>query len=548
MVVRIFGAALLLTASAVAQVTSFPKRSYFRETFYRQVTKVELQSPARLGDFVASGKLELSLRQYLELVMANNTDIQISKLTVETPRNQILRASSVFDPVATASFSNTRTKTPSSDALAGAATLSTLNQPAKFTYAQTLSTGASYTATFNGTKSSTNSGFQNFNPTLSSSLGINFTQPLLKNRGGEINRIGITIARSRLRLTEYQLRDTVMTAVSDAETAYWSLVQARENLRVRQNALDLARESLKRSRRELELGALSPLDIFDPEQREATAEIGVSQAEYSLRQAEDAVRKQIGADLDPKIRTLPISLTESVMPAANLPIDPEAVVKKALQLRPDLKVVDQSLDLDELSIRQARNSLLPDLSLTGAYTAQGRGGNFFQRDNVFDSTGTSSTVISTIPGGFGDALNQMFNFGYPIYSFGLTLRLPIRNRSASADLADAVVSKRRDTLQRRSVEQQIRLDVLNAVNQVESSRKAVELAVKAREFAQKYLDAEKKKYDLGTSQMYFVLQAQSALVDADAAVVQNQVNYRRNLLFLNRRTGDLLEERGIALQ
>ena len=100
----------------------------------------------------------------------------------------------------------------------------------------------------------------------------------------------------------------------------------------------------------------------------------------------------------------------------------------------------------------------------------------------------------------------------------------------------------------RSVEQQVRLDVLNAVNQVESSKKAVELAIKAREYAQKYLDAEKKKYELGTSEIFFVLQAQAALVNADATVVQNSVNYRRNLLNLLRRTGDLLEERGIAVQ
>ena len=546
MVARLIGTGLLLTASVVAQVSSFPRPSYFRETFSKQITKVELQPPVRLSDFVASGKLELSLRQYLELVMANNTEIQIQKLAVETPRNQILRAHGAFDPIFTGSFNNRRTKTPSTDALQGANTVVQLNQPANFSYQQTLSTGTQYTATFTASKNSTNSGFQNFNPALNSNMGFSFTQPLLQNRGSYINRIAIMVAQSRLRKSEYDTRTQLLTLVSDAETVYWNLINSRENLKVRQNALDLAREALKRAQRELELGAMSPLDIFDPEQRAAAAEIDVSQAEFQLRQAEDALRRQIGADLDPDVRKLPVVLTETVDPGVTATIDPEMQVEKALAMRPDLKSALQSLDIDDLSIKQSKNELKPELALTGQYTSQGRGGIFYQRSNVFGETGTR--IVNVIPGGMGDALDQMFGFGFPVYSFGLTLRLPIRNRRAAADLADAVVTKRRNTLQVRSVEQQVRLDVLNAANQVESSKKAVELAIKAREYAQKYLDAEKKKYELGTREIFFVLQAQAALVNADATVVQNSVNYRRNLLNLLRRTGDLLEERGIAVQ
>ena len=209
-----------MTASVVAQVSSFPRLSYFRETFSKPVTKVELQPPVRLGDFAASGKLELSLRQYLELVMANNTEIQIQKLAVETPRNQILRAQGTFDPILTGSFTNRRTKTPSTDVLQGANTVVQLNQPADFSFQQTLPTGIQYTASFSASKSSTNSGFQNFNPALNSNMGLRFTQPLLRNRGSYINRISIMVAQSRLRKSEYDTRTQLMTLVSDAETVY----------------------------------------------------------------------------------------------------------------------------------------------------------------------------------------------------------------------------------------------------------------------------------------------------------------------------------------
>ncbi|HWQ53567.1 MAG TPA: TolC family protein [Bryobacteraceae bacterium] len=547
MIFKFSGTALLLTASVLAQVSSFPKPAYFRETFSKPVTKVELQPPARLADFVVGGKLELSLRSYLELVMANNTEIQIQRLAVETPRNQILRAQGVFDPVLTGSFTNERRKTPSNDALAGADTVVQLSQPARFGYAQTLSTGTQYTASFNASKSSSNSGFQNFNPALTSNLGLSFSQPLLRNRGRFVNRLNIMVAQSRLRKAEYDTRTQMLTLLTDAETAYWNLIQARENLRVRVGGAELAKKALERAQRELELGALSPLDIFNPEQQYATAKIEVSQAEFNLRQSEDALRRQMGADLDPDARKLPIVLTEDVMPGVTATIDAEKQVEKALAIRPDLKSALQSLDVDELSIRSATNAMKPELALTGNYISQGRGGNFYQRSNIFGENG-NSTIINMLPGGFGNALDQMFGFGYPVYSFGLTLRLPIRNRAASADYADAVISKRRNALAVRSVEQQVRLDVLNAVNQVESSKAAVELAVQAREYAQKYLDAEQKKYELGTSQLFFVLQAQDRLQQAEAAVVQNSVSYRRNLLNLLRRTGDLLEERGVAIK
>jgi outer membrane protein TolC len=529
--------------------SSFPKPSYFRETFSKPETRVELRAPVRLQDFVVNDQLELSLRSYLELVMANNTDIAIQRLTVETAKNAIQRAMAPWDPLATASFTNRRSRTPASDALAGAATLSQLNQPAQFGYQQTLQSGTQYNVGFTASKTATNSGFQNFNPAINSGLSIGFTQPLLRDRGMYVNRLPLMVARSRLRSTEYSLRDQVMRLLTDAETAYWNLLQARETLRVQEAALGLAKAALERTQRELELGATSPLEIYQPQQAFATAEIQVSQARFNLRQQEDALRRQIGADLDPDIRRLPVSLTEvPAPPSETAALDPEEKVETALRNRPDLRAALQNLDVDDLNIKINKNAMKPELSLIGNYTSQGRGGVFYQRENVFTDIGDRSTIVTTIPGGFNDALSQMFGFGFPVYSFGLQLRLPIRNRRAAADLADAVIQKRRDTLTLRSIEQQVRLDVLNAVSQVESSKASVKLAGIAQDFAQKRLDAEQKKYELGTSQIFFVLQAQQDLVNAQSTLVRESVNYRRNLLNLLRRTGELLEDRGVVVE
>jgi outer membrane protein len=481
---------------------------------------------------VVGGKLELSLRSYLELVMANNTDIAIQRLTVDVAQNAITRAFAAFDPLAAASFSSTEQRTPSGNELtagAGASALVALTQPANFTYSQTLPTGLNYQVGFFAQKLSTNSGYYYYNPNLNSTLGVNISQPLIKNRGTYVNRLPIMVATSSLRKTEYDLKANLLQLVSNAENAYWDAVLARENLRVAESARDLADQALKRAQRELELGALSPLDIYNPQQQYATSQIGVSQAQYALKQTEDALRRQMGADLDPQIRTLPIVLTETVGPEVDAPpIDAEKEVQKGLATRPDLKSAIQNLDIDDLGISQSKNELLPDLELTAGYYPGGG--------------------EAAIPGGFGTALSQMFGFGYPMYSFGLTLSLPIKNHRASADMADSLVTKKRDTLNVRTVRQQVRLDVLTAVSLVESSKDAMKLSVVAQDFSRKYMEAEQKKYELGNSTIFFVLQAQGALVAAESSVVQNSVSYRRNLMNLLLRTGDLLEARGIAVQ
>jgi len=161
---------------------AFPSANYFRTAFNKSTPTIELKPPIHLADYVADNKLELSLRSYLDAVMANNTDISIQKISVEVFRNAILRGYSVFDPLVVARFNATRTETPANDVLAGAASLNSLSQPLSVQWTQTLSSGAQYNVGFSSLKSSTNSSFQLFNPAISTNFNANFSQPLLRNR------------------------------------------------------------------------------------------------------------------------------------------------------------------------------------------------------------------------------------------------------------------------------------------------------------------------------------------------------------------------------
>src|SRR5215831_5393342 len=218
---RIFLTGILLTASAYAQLASFPKPNYFRETFGAVQTKVELKDPAKLKDFVVSGKLELNLKHFLELVMANNTDIQIQFLSLEIPKNNILAAYGVWDPNVRTSFQTTRSTSfvtsPSAalDASPVGSSLKSLSQPYSLSYSQTLSSGTQYSASFNGARSSSSAVTPNsYNVNLQQdALALTLTQPLLRNRGTYVNRIPVMQAQSNLKVSEFNLRSQLLNLV-----------------------------------------------------------------------------------------------------------------------------------------------------------------------------------------------------------------------------------------------------------------------------------------------------------------------------------------------
>jgi outer membrane protein TolC len=178
-----------------------------------------------LKDFVVGDKLELSLKNYLALVMSNNTDIQLQMLSLETPKNAIQRAFGIWDPRATAQFTTNRATTPPTSALDGAVELKTLNQPLTMSVTQLLPEGLNYTVSWGGTKTTSNSTFNNYNPALSSNLAIAFSQPLLQNRGAYVNRLNLMSARSRLKISEFGLKGQMLNLISNAESAYWDVLR-----------------------------------------------------------------------------------------------------------------------------------------------------------------------------------------------------------------------------------------------------------------------------------------------------------------------------------
>jgi outer membrane protein TolC len=532
---------MLLLAVRGAAGQTFPTPSYMRQLIYPSAIPGQVKGPAELQDHVVEGKLRLALADAIRLALLNNTDVRLNELPIENARLEVQRAYATFDPTSTSSFNAGRVTSPAYTQLQGAPTVSTLSQQAQFDYNQTFQTGTNYDLNFSSFKYATNSAFETLNPYIDSTGTMTLTQPLLRNRGLFPNRAPMVIARRNLNVSRAtftaQVNDSLLLTIQQ----YLTVLQARESLVVLKKSVEQAQASYDRDKRALELGAIPPFDIYRSESQVAARRVQVIQAEYSLKQAEDAFRRAIGADLDPYIRALDLDLTESLEPRGDLlSLDIQQAYQQALERRPELEALRQQIDNDETAIRLAHNHLLPDLSLSAFYTTNGISGNSY---NVAT---TPPTLIST--GGLVDTLSQMKGFDFPSYGFTVQLRLPIRNRAAQADLGEAMVSRRRDLYLQRQEGQQLWQEVKNAVHQVEQAELSIAAAKVSRDLAQKTLEAEQRKYELGASQIFFVLDAQTQLAQAELSLVQAQIGYQQAVAGVEHATGTLLENHKVKIE
>jgi len=526
--------------SVSLQSQTFPTPDYFRRVWSRQEISETIPGPEKLRDYVISGRLRLTLEDAIRLTLLNNTEVKLNQLQYEGIKYSVLRAYQPFDPLLFSTFNATRATTPTTSQLEGAPTLSNLSQTSFLSFTRLFETGTRGTVSFNGSRQSTNSIFSLFNPSLATGLNFSLAQPLLRNRGFFPNRAPIVIAQRDVKRSRADFEASVNDSIFRAVDQYWAVIQTRENLKVLQNSLGLAEAFYNRNKRELELGALPPLDIYRSESQVATRRVAVIQAEYNLKQLEDALRRTVGADLDPTVSPLDLDLVEPPEPGDDLlAIDSTDALARAMQKRPELESVRQQLANADTSIKLAHHALQPELNLQGFYSSSGRGGN------ELDPSVMPPIVIN--PGGLGDALRQLLRFDFPTYGFNVQLRLPVKDRAVQADLGTALVAKRRNLYQLRSLEQAITLEVRNAVHQLEQSKLTMSAARISRDLAQKSLEAEQRKYELGTQQLFFVLDAQNQLAQAELVLVQAQLGYQRAVAAVRTATGELLEQHRVQI-
>ena len=566
---RIAGVILLFSTSLFA---ANPLTDYVDWRYHPPHMQVrEIQG---LQERIRDGKLHLHLHDFLELVLKNSTGIQISRLDVYTAANSIISNKAPYDPLLQAGFSAQRSVSPvsffgfgtsgtstgstsatgtSSNAQPGQAsgigtsltgqiilpqTISSLSQNTYINYSQLLPSGQTITGNFTVYRSS---GDEYPYPALFGSLSIGVTQHLLQGRTNIQARYPLLVARSQLLITSEQTAASVADIVTQAARQYWNAVELRDNIRVQEQNVNLARKSYDRDKQALDLGALARLDIFQSETQVAERNRYLIAARYQYKIALDAMRQLIGADLTPALRETEIVLEDdpAELPPRESILPFEQALKKAMNVRPELLATQQSIANDNLNARIARDQLNPQLDLTLQGGATGP---------AYPALTASGTPVSGGLPGIGPTLDQVLAFKYPSYGFTLALNFPLRNSTAKAGLSNALVSRVKDEYTRRQTQQTIINDVRQAINNIELADASIEAAVRARDLARKNVAAEQQKYELGTITAFEVLDSQTRLASSESALLAAYVTYQQAYIDYQRATWSLLDGFGIVVE
>ena len=544
-----FRASLALWIGLTLVSTAFPQQAikqYWQHRFNGQ--EVQVRDVEGLTQRVSDGKLHLVLKDFIALVLQNAPDIQLTRLDVYTAVDQLTAAHAPFNPSLNLNFNAVRSVSPISYSISGSPsggqftlpeTVSSLSQTSSLTYNQVLPTGQTFVTSFSAYRSS-GDGFPF--ASIFGVLNFQLTQPLLQGRTNLENLTPIRIAKTEILITAKQSEAAITTAMAQYAAQYWDAVLSRENIRVDQQALDLARKSYDHDKQALDLGAISKLDIFQSETQVAERERDLVQAQYQYKVLLDGLRRLIGADLSPAMRNTEIVLDDdpSTLPDKTTILPFEDALKVALQARPEAAAAAAALTVDDLNARVSRDQLKPRLDL-GV-----QGGSSGPSENQL-SVGSTLGLPSTPLPGLGPTLQQVLAFSYPTYGFSVSAVFPFHNSSAQAGLADALVGRARDRYRQRQTQEQITLDVRQAIHSIELAQVTIQSGLRARDLARQNADAEQQKYQLGSITAFELLDSQSRLASTESALVGAYVNYQEAYISYQRATQGLLTSFGMLV-
>jgi outer membrane protein TolC len=162
-------------------------------------------------------------------------------------------------------------------------------------------------------------------------------------------------------------------------------------------------------------------------------------------------------------------------------------------------------------------------------------------------SGATATPLGIGTGGVSQALSQTLRGNFPDYSFGVNLSIPIRNRAAQADAARALLERRQLQTQTQQMKNNIAQAVRNAEIAVVQAKARIEAGQKAVKLALQTLDAEQRKFQLGESTPFLVIQAQRDLATAEGNEVTARSTYAKAVTALQQATATILEKYNVEM-
>ena len=461
----------------------------------------------------APSVLRLTVDDAVKMAADANVDLKADRLDPQISDTRVAAAAGAFRPSINSSVNRNNQLQPPASFLIPTPTRTDAMTSSAGVSQRLPWYGTSYSVSFNAVHTDTNSFLTSYNPLLTSGLSLGVSQPLVRD-------LTIDAARQQLQTTQInrdiagtRLRESLVHTTANVKSAYWNLVSAIANVDARASALSLAQELARVNKAKVDVGQSPPLDLLSAQAEVAADEEQLIIAQTAVRQAEDRLRVLIADPSDRAMWDVPIEPIDSP-PIATITPDLSAAVARALDSRADLTRAKKDIDNAKVAVKFADNQKLPDVRVNLNYAASGLGGTQVLRNT---SAGFPGTVVG--PGtitDFGSVLNQLFAHDYPTWTVGVSVTYPLGQSSEEAAYARAKLERQQAEDRLKSSESRAIQQVRDAGWKIDMNAKRIATTRAARELADQRLDAERKRFDVGLSTSFFVIQAQRDLAQAKA--------------------------------
>ncbi|HYO90173.1 MAG TPA: TolC family protein, partial [Pyrinomonadaceae bacterium] len=516
----------------------------------------------------------ISIREAIAMALANNKDIEVARQNVRIAEFDLLGARGAYDPRFSSLSYYERTETPATSFLSGSSTGSVTQYDLTGTLrfeGLAPKYGGGYRIDFSSIRLTTNNQFTALNPPYPTALTFNYTQPIWRGLRFDAYRRQIEVAKKTLSLTDAQFRQRAIETITNVQRAYWDLVFALRNLQIQRDAVRDARTQLEHNKRLVAEGMLAPIDVVAAEAQVSGFEQSVYTALEDVNRFENSLKNLIVENRDSPLWSVSLIPTDPVDLNAPPVALPQAI-ETALANRPELKQSDIVLAINELDQRLYREQTKPQVDLIGSYGVVGNAGTFSTVDaasNPLTSTNieirdrlnqllaiqglpqlsppAQATIPENLVGGYPQSLLNLGSNRYNNFRVGVQLNLPLRNRTAQAQLGRSLVEGERIQTQRTQLEQLIQIDVRNALQAVRTAESRLRAAASARQASEQQYESEQRKFDAGQSTLFLVLERQTALTTARGNELRAQTDLNKSIAELQRATGNALEANNVTV-
>jgi outer membrane protein len=504
--------------------------------------------PAAAEQSPAGPVISLTLDQAVKLALDKNLDIAVQRLNPQLVDFSLAGVRSAYLPTVTSLIGDQHQTSVPITLLTGGQQVTTTTGTVNGQLAQNLPRGGgNLSVTWNNNRVFSNSFFYNYNPAFNATLTAQYTQPLLRGLRADATRQQLAVTKVNRSMSDLQLQSTITNTVTSVRHAYWDLVLAVESINVARTSVDLAHQLVEENQKRVQAGAMTRLDLVTATSQEANDRHTLVLAEGSRRTAEVALKRLLVAGPDDVLWGEVIDAVDRPDDRA-LEINLDAALKRALSERTDLAQAKQQIAANDATVKYLLDQTRPQADLVASYALAGLGGPQLIRGGDPQSPASfTAPVVGTIPGAYGGALSTLVGHDYPTWGVALNVTYPLGYSVAKAAAARAQLQTTQVAVQTHQLEVQIVSEVTDAAIAARNAFDEIDAATQARELSEQKLDAEQKKFGVGLSTNYLVVQAQKDLADARNAVLHAQITYQKALVDFERAQQTTLQSAGVTV-